>query len=146
MNQSTPTNALGQYRTTKAYGATAASDRLELISRMMEGALERIVTARGHMLRGEIAAKGEQIGSAIGLIDGLRACLDAENGEDIAANLDALYRYMLKLLMDANLKNDVAALEEVAELLGEIKSGWESMAAEQRPAEKPVEEQPMVTS
>lgn len=144
MNQPTPGNALGQYRVTDAYGAAAASDRLQLINRMMQGALDRIATARGHMRRGETAAKGEQIGRAIGLVDGLRACLDTGDGQDIAANLDSLYDYMLNRLMDANLRNDDAALEEVAELLGEIKSGWELMAAQFRPEDSLPAEQPEV--
>jgi flagellar protein FliS len=146
MNQSTPGNALGQYRVTDAYGAAAAGDRLQLISRMMQGALDRIATARGHMQRGETAAKGEQIGHAIGLVDGLRTCLDMGGGQEIAANLDSLYRYMLNRLMDANLKNDDDALAEVAELLNQVKSGWESMAANYRAEESRPEEQPVATA
>ena len=128
----TPNNALGHYRATDTYGA-AAGDRLQLITRMLQGAMDRVATARGHMTRDEVAEKGEQIGKAIGLIDGLRTCLDTEKGGMVAANLDQLYRYMLSLLMDASLKNDVAALDEVIELLGEVKSGWDQMAADQKP-------------
>ncbi len=145
MNQPTQGKALGQYRVTDAYGAAAAGDRLQLIDRMMQGALDRIATARGHMRRGETAEKGEQIGSAIGLVDGLRTCLDTESGQDIAANLDSLYRYMLNRLMDANLKNDDAPLAEVADLLGEIKSGWEVMAAQHRLEDVRLTAQPMVS-
>ena len=144
MNQPTPGNALGQYRVTDAYGAAAAGDRLQLINRMMQGALDRVAMARGHMRRDETAEKGEQIGRAIGLVDGLRACLDAEGGEAIAANLDTLYGYMLNRLMDANVKNDDTALTEVADLLSEIKSGWELMAAQHRPEEIHATAQPAV--
>ena len=144
MNQPTSDNALGQYRVTDAYGAAAAGDRLQLINRMMQGALDRIATARGHMRRGEASGKGEQIGRAIGLVDGLRACLDTDGGADIAANLDSLYRYMLSRLMDANLRNDDEALAEVAELLGEIKSGWELMATQHGSNESRPEAQPTV--
>jgi len=132
----TPNNALGHYRATDTYGA-AAGDRLQLITRMLQGAMDRVATARGHMTRDEVAEKGEQIGKAIGLIDGLRTCLDTEKGGVVAANLDQLYRYMLSLLMDASLKNDVAALDEVIELLGEVKSGWDQMAADHKPEVTP---------
>jgi len=142
MNQSNKGDALGQYRVTDAYGAAAAGDRLQLISRMMQGALDRIAMARGHIRRGETSAKGEQIGSAIGLVDGLRTCLDTDGGEEIAANLDSLYGYMLNQLMDANLKNSDAGLAEVTELLVEIKSGWELMAAQNRSKESLQDEQP----
>ncbi len=126
--------ALGEYRTTDAYGAAASVDRLELITRMMQGAVDRIATARGHMSRGEAAEKGEQIGKAIGLIDGLRACLD-DTGDchDIATNLDSLYSYMLNQLMQASLENNDATLAEVTDLLNEIKTGWEMMVEQYRP-------------
>jgi len=132
MSSSNLNDALGQYRVTDAYGAAASEDRLQLILRMMQGALDRIATARGHLQREEMAEKGEQIGRAIGLIDGLRACLDMEGGAEIAANLEALYQYMLSRLMEAGMNNDDEALVEVADLLTEIKSGWATMAAEYR--------------
>ncbi len=125
-------SALGHYRATDAYGAAASSDRLEIVLRMMQGAIDRIAAARGHLQREEVAAKGEQIGRAIGLIDGLRSSLDMERGQEISASLEALYDYMLNRLMEASLKNDPEALTEVAGLLGEIKSGWATMAAEYR--------------
>ena len=121
------TSALVQYRTVNAYGA-ATGDRLQLILRMMNGAMDRIVTARGHMSRHEVAPKGEAIGKAIGLIDGLRTSLDKERGGELANNLESLYDYMMRRLVEANLKNDERRLDEVAGLLDEVRSGWEAMA------------------
>ncbi len=120
---------LGQYRSVDAYGAAASGDRLQLILRMMQGALDRIATARGHMERGEAGPKGEALGRAVRLIDGLRSCLDQERGGDIATNLAALYDYMVRRLTEANLRNDPRALSEVADLLDEIRTGWEQIAA-----------------
>jgi flagellar protein FliS len=124
----TPASALGQYRAITAYGA-AAGDRLQLVLRMMDGALDRIVTARGHMARRETAAKGEAIGRAIGLIDGLRTSLDKQRGGEIATNLEALYDYMMRRLVEANLRDDERRLDEVAGLLDEIRSGWQSISS-----------------
>ena len=45
-----------------------------------------------------------------------------------AQRLDALYEYMCMRLLHANLRNDKAALTEVASLLGEIKGAWEEIA------------------
>jgi flagellar protein FliS len=102
---------------------------MQLVLRMMQGALDRIATARGHMRRGEQAAKGEALGRAVRLIDGLRSCLDLKLGGEIAANLSALYDYMTRRLTESNLRNDERGLAEVAELLDEIRGGWEQMAA-----------------
>jgi flagellar protein FliS len=129
MNYSSPQNPLAQYRSVDAYGAAAAADRTQLILRMLQGALDRIATARGHMGRGELAPKGEALGRAVRMIEGLRACLDHERGGEIAANLAALYDYMSRRLTEANLRNDTRLLDEVAGLLDEIRAGWEQMAA-----------------
>jgi flagellar protein FliS len=122
-------NPMNQYRTVDAYGAASAGDRLQLIARMMQGALDRIATARGHMQRGEQAPKGEALGRAVRMIDGLRSCLDHERGGEVASNLAALYEYMTRRLTEANLRNDQRPLDEVADLLDEIRSGWEQMMA-----------------
>jgi flagellar protein FliS len=118
--------ALGQYRAVNAYGA-AAGDRLQLVMRMLDGAIDRIVTARGHMERREVAAKGEAIGKAIGLVDGLRTALDMERGGDVARNLESLYDYAMRRLVEANLRDDPGRLDEVAGLLDEIRAGWEAI-------------------
>jgi len=129
MNFTQSNTPMNQYRTVDAYGAAAAPDRIQLVLRMMQGALDRIATARGHMRRGEQAAKGEALGRAVRLIDGLRSCLDLQRGGEIAANLGALYDYMTRRLTEANLRNDPRGLDEVAELMEEIRGGWEQMAA-----------------
>ena len=49
-------------------------------------------------------------------------------GEAIAANLAALYEYMNRRLLEANLENDDARLVEVAGLLGQIQSAWDVIA------------------
>ena len=97
---------IGQYQSVGNYAAVSAADKLKLVQLMMQGAQDRIARAKGHLLRGEISGKGEQIGRAIQLIDGLRASLDRAEGADIAANLDRLYDYMMRRLLQSNLQDD----------------------------------------
>ena len=95
---------------------------------LMEGALTKIATAKGHMERGEIRQKGEQVGCAISILEGLKASLDHDKGGEIARNLEDLYIYMERRLIEANRINDPAALDEVADLLKEIKEAWDAIA------------------
>ncbi|HEX7036413.1 MAG TPA: flagellar export chaperone FliS [Pseudomonadales bacterium] len=100
----------------------------QLVSMLMDGALERIVQARAAMERQLTARKGERIGKAISIIDSLRASLNQDRGGEVAANLAALYDYMVRRLLHANLNNDPDALDEVQRLLKEIKAGWDGIA------------------
>jgi flagellar protein FliS len=101
----------------------AAPERL--VQLMLEGALDRVNLARGAMENGQVAVKGERIGKAISLVEGLRASLDHERGGDLAGNLDALYDYVTRRLVEANLHDDTAILDEVTGLLREIKQAWD---------------------
>ncbi|MCC5793146.1 MAG: flagellar export chaperone FliS [Chromatiales bacterium] len=132
MNPNSAGQALGQYRAVDAWGTVSAADRTQLILRMMQGALDRIHVARGHLQRGEIARKGEQIARAAALVDTLRASLNHEQGGELADRLAALYDYMARRLTEANLRNDPAILLEVAGLLAELRDGWKAIV--QQPA------------
>ncbi|MDO9372647.1 MAG: flagellar export chaperone FliS [Gammaproteobacteria bacterium] len=108
-------------------GVTAASPH-GLVTMLLEGALERIAAAKGHMLRDETAEKGACISRAIGILDGLRISLDKGAGGELAANLDDLYDYMDRCLLRANYENSPGLLDEVSALLLEIRGAWVALA------------------
>jgi flagellar protein FliS len=66
------------------------------------------------------------------IIDELRCSLDHAAGGTVAANLDRLYDYMMRRLLTANLKNDVAAIDEVTKLLREVRDAWIAIPAQHR--------------
>jgi len=129
MTRNQATSALRQYGRVGAVSGVAAASPHRLIQMLMEGAVSRIAMAGAQMRRGEVAAKGRNIGLAISIIDGLRASLDREAGGEIAHNLDALYDYMMRTLLQANVDDDPALLDEVRELIGGIKQAWEEVPA-----------------
>ena len=99
-----------------------------LIQMMMARALTKIGVARGHMERGEVADKGSSIGDAIDLINGLHASLNHDADTRMSENFDALYAYMMRRLLEANIKDDTAMLDEVSGLLQELKEAWDAIA------------------
>jgi len=121
-------NALGQYSSNAVQTGVESASQHRLTQMLMEGALDRIATAKGNMERGNIQAKGDQIGSAISILDGLRSSLDLEKGGEIAHNLDDLYTYMERRLLDAHRHDDLAMLDEVSDLLRQIKGAWDAIA------------------
>ncbi|MFI5445969.1 flagellar export chaperone FliS [Polaromonas sp. UC242_47] len=109
-------------------GAMSASPH-QLIVMLFDGAKAAMSMARHHMASGDIVAKGNAISKAINIVDnGLKASLDAtaggQAGEELVANLTALYDYINQRLMYANLRNDPAMLEEASKLLESVSSAW----------------------
>jgi flagellar protein FliS len=96
-----------------------------LIIMLYDGVLVALRSAKSNIAANNIAAKGKAISHAITIIDnGLRASLDQEAGGEIAANLDALYDYMSRRLLHANIKNDVGILDEIHGLLSNLRGAW----------------------
>lgn len=95
-----------------------------LVDMLFEGAIERIVQAKGAMEFGDIELKGRKINSAVSIVGGLRESLNTDAGGDLAMNLDNLYVYIQSALTAAHIKNDPKKLDEAATLLGDIRSAW----------------------
>lgn len=130
-------NALDQYSRNAVQTGVESASPHRLIQMLMEGALGKIAAAKGNMEHGNIQAKGDQIGSAISILDGLKSSLDKEKGGEIAQNLDDLYIYMERRLIEAHSNNDTAILDEVSDLLRQIKEAWDAIgghAAASEPA------------
>lgn len=107
-------------------GVTDANPH-RLVQMLLEGALGKLAAVKGLMLRKDHAKKGELISQVISIIIGLRCSLNKEAGGDVATNLDNLYDYLERQLLQANMKNDTNILDEVSVLLKEIKSGWDAI-------------------
>jgi len=120
-------SGLNQYQKIGNQSTAAFANPHRLIQMLMEGALEKISKAKGFLARNDIQKKGEYIGWAISIIEGLRVSLDFEKGGEIAQNLNALYDYMERRLAQANVKNSEEMLNEVHHLLSEIKEGWDAI-------------------
>jgi len=120
-------SAVEQYNRVGVSSGVESADPHQLIQMLMNGALEKIAIAKGHMERNDIPQKGGNISWAISIIDGLRASLNVENGGEIAQNLDDLYDYMTRRLARANIENNPDLLDEVASLVRSVKGAWDEM-------------------
>ena len=119
---------------TRAYAQVDLHSRLagatphQLITMLFEGAHSAIVRARLYFENGNIAKRGEMISKAINIVDnGLRSALDHEKGGEIARDLEALYSYMSRTLLQANLNNDPSSLAHVDEILMNIAETWKEI-------------------
>ena len=119
--------AMKQYQRVSVQSEVFEASPHRLIQMLMDGGLERIAQARGAIQRERFAEKGELIGKAISIVGGLREPLDHKVSGGLSQNLDSLYEYMIRRLLDANRGNDIVALDEVSGLLREVKTGWDAI-------------------
>jgi len=123
-------NALKQYQRSGTELQVQQASPHRLIQMLMEGGLTRLAEARGALIRGDMAQKGEALGKAIAIISGLREGLNLKAGGKLAANLAALYDYMTRRLLKAareDAQSLEAALIEASGLLSRIKSAWDAI-------------------
>jgi flagellar protein FliS len=64
------------------------------------------------------------------IISELSETLDLTRGGELATNLQAIYEYLNRRLVEANLRKDASAAREVEMLLRELLPAWEQAARE----------------
>ncbi|MEX1665399.1 flagellar export chaperone FliS [Zhongshania arctica] len=120
-------------RATQAYASVGAQSRVSaatphrLVQLLMDGALDRLAIAKGHMQRREVPQKVNAVNRAMSIVDGLRMSLDHSIDAAMSDNLENLYDYMNRRLLLANINNDVSGLDEVSALLRELKEAWDAI-------------------
>ena len=78
---------------------------------------------------GDIERRYKSSTRAIEIITHLALTLDMERGGQIAQNLEQLYRFMLKHLLDVNVRNDAKPALDVIKLLEPLRASWHELAA-----------------
>jgi flagellar protein FliS len=102
-----------------------------LIAMLFQGARKAIAQARLNLQLGEVGRRGEAIGKAIQIIEqGLQLSLNRTAGGEIADRLHALYGYMSRRLLEANVKSNEAMLIEVDGLLAQLEAAWTGIGPE----------------
>ena len=101
---------------------TASPDQLLLM--LLDGAVRFVERAMDRMERGDVEGKNELLLKAQKIILELIQSLNPSIGEKIYANLIGLYKFIYQRLLDGNLGNDRACLEEGLQILGVVRETW----------------------
>lgn len=124
-------NAANAYASVGLETGVVAANPHQLILMLFDGAELSVRMAIKHMKEGDITRKSAAITKASNIIqEGLCAALDPRQGGEIAAQLHALYDYMIKRLMLAHMNNQSAPLEEVLGLLRELHEAWQQIGTQ----------------
>ncbi|MDX1836846.1 flagellar export chaperone FliS [Legionella taurinensis] len=121
------TEAVNQYKSIELQTRIESASPHQLIDLLLQGARSHIATAQGNIQRNQISEKGEHIGKAISIIEGLKTSLNHEKGGELASNLDKLYDYVQQILLKANIDNSVDLLTQGNLLLAEIHEAWQQI-------------------
>jgi flagellar protein FliS len=119
-----------QYRQVGMTSEVEGADPHRLIQMLMEGALTRMSQAKNMIEQKNHEGKAKLLGRVMEIIATLQSSLDLDKGGDISSNLDRLYDYMNRRLLEASSANDIAMIDEVMSLLLEVKSGWDGIRDE----------------
>ncbi len=96
----------------------------ELVLMLYEGGIKFINKAIIAINDKNIQDANECIKRAQDIVEQLIIGLDFKHGGQIAADLEALYDYMKRKLIEANIKKDVTILEEVLGMFREFRETW----------------------
>lgn len=115
------------YKATSLDARAAAANQHEMVRMLLDGLLEELARAEGHIHEKQFEAKGVSLQKCINIVHGLDSMLDLENGGEVATNLHRLYEYSSNQLLLASVKNDASELSAVVRVINDVRAGWENL-------------------
>jgi flagellar secretion chaperone FliS len=100
----------------------------QLVVMLYDGCLRFLHQATFAMREDDMAVAGNRLSRAEAIIDELLTTLDLEQGGVIASRLQGIYVFCSRHLMDARTQRDPAMIEQVSELLAELRESWAQVA------------------
>lgn len=127
--------ALAEYNQVGTYASAAYADPHQLIMMLYDGAINRLAKAGFALEHGSSAEANKLVADVVSIIEGLRECLDSNQGGELATNLGDLYQYMVGRLLRANFEESEdrgKIFVEVSGLLQDLREAWASIPVADR--------------
>jgi len=105
-----------------------------------EGVIDSLKLAKEKIKEKDYEKKAKAIIKAQDIIKELMCSLDFEKGGKIANNLDSLYNYMLRRILQGDLNKDVRPIDEVIGMFTELLSAWQEVASKPISQTQPTED------
>ncbi len=102
--------------------ATASKEQLLIL--FYDGAIRFTRQAKIAIENKNIEGRNYAINKASAIVTELAATLDHSRASEIAADLDALYGYMLKVFNETCIKNNIRELDVVEGILSDLRETW----------------------
>lgn len=113
-------NPYDQYKNMQVQTATPG----QLILMLYEGAVKFSKMAKKAILEKDMGTANKYLIKVQDIVTELMISLDMKTGGEIAKNLYSLYDYMLTRLLDANMKKDEKIVDEVMQMIDDLREAW----------------------
>jgi flagellar secretion chaperone FliS len=121
------TRAAKMYAENNTHTSVVSADSGQLIVLVYERIFDHLKVAKLALENGQYAI--EPFTKAHDLMQqGLLACLDYENGGDVAQSLGAVYEWALREILNARLTKSPAKVQEVLDVLLPLYEAWLALA------------------
>lgn len=127
-------NQMNHYRENQILNATPE----QILIMLYDGAIRFCREAQMAMEVGDLSKQADKISRAMAIVTEFSNTLNREVGGDIAENLDALYAFMNRELVRANLEKDPSPVKTVEVLLSDLRETWAEAIDLNRQASNPV--------
>ncbi|MGE6413339.1 flagellar export chaperone FliS [Planococcus kocurii] len=117
---------INPYQTYQQNSVMTASPQ-ELTLMLYSGSVKFIKLAKRAMNDKNFQEKNTNIIKAQNIIQELRSTLNTDI--DMSTDLEQMYEYMYSRLLEANMKNDLEALEDVEALMTDMRNTWKQAMA-----------------
>jgi flagellar secretion chaperone FliS len=114
-----------RYRETEVLTATPG----QLVVLLYDHLLTSLRRARVAMEARDVEAQGECLEKARVILTELLVTLDHDRGAEVAANLGALYSFLLGELVQVGIRADLHRLDRVTTMIGELRDAFAQLAS-----------------
>lgn len=118
------------YRTIDLEAKATSASPYELVLVLFDGLLDELARVRGHIEGKRYQQKGRSLEKCMNILNGLNSALDYDNGGEVVQGLSRLYDYCIYRLSDVSISLSLEGLDEVVDLLGVLREGWEGVNAQ----------------
>jgi flagellar protein FliS len=102
----------------------ATASPAELVGMLFDAGVQAVRQAVAANAAGSHAEAGRRLLKAQDVVMELRCSLNFDAGGELARNLDGLYAYVFRRLVEANVRRDGAAMAEALAILEPLRDAW----------------------
>ena len=116
--------------------AVTTKDQGTLILMLYDGTIRYLKIAINKINKEDLEGAHNAISRAKAIISELMTSLNMDQSGRVGSSLKSLYVYMFNRLIDANIQKNASYIEEVCDLMSELRDGWRTVVNQKKEVAK----------